>query len=89
MPGKLGRDVRHLGCLLRSPAQDRRASPSRVSRSTSRPTKTTAGRPSTRVLQNAVTITVSGVDKAGVLRADMYAGTRTKAMTCYPDGGEV
>ena len=40
--------------------------------------------------QNAVTITVSGVDKAAVLRADMYAGTRTKEMTVsYPDGGEV
>lgn len=40
--------------------------------------------------QNAVTITVSGVDKDGVLRADMFAGTRTKPMTMsYPDGGEV
>jgi predicted secreted protein len=40
--------------------------------------------------QKAVTISVNGVDKDGVLRADMYAGTRTKAMTLsYPSGGEV
>jgi predicted secreted protein len=40
--------------------------------------------------QNSVTITVSGIDKDGVLRADMFAGTRTKEMTySYPDGGEV
>jgi len=40
--------------------------------------------------QNQLDVTISGVTKSNALRADWYAGTRTKAMTLtYPDGGVI
>lgn len=40
--------------------------------------------------QNQIEISISGVVKSNALRADWFAGTRTKTATIrYPDGGEV
>lgn len=40
--------------------------------------------------QNQIDITVNGVTKSNALRADWYAGTRTKTLTItYPDGGAI